>query len=172
MRTLKTLDAAASFSAPPAIAQKSPWHSPVPYLFGGLAAMLGLIAFALLLLACSYWRFSAGNSNNEENDGESRDIERGPDGKSDTATAVKVVPVFEDKIVVIMAGDVKPTFLATPMSSRASSFGDGAKKNENFGKGMEEIVEKPKTEMVTDDNHEEDQTERSHEAAQENLEQN
>ncbi|KAI3782161.1 hypothetical protein L2E82_12195 [Cichorium intybus] len=34
--------------------QQSPWHSPVPYLFGDLAAMLGLIGFALLLLACSY----------------------------------------------------------------------------------------------------------------------
>ncbi|GKC32097.1 glutamine dumper 2-like protein [Tanacetum coccineum] len=36
--------------------QPSPWHSPVPYLFGGLAAMMGLIAFALLVLACSYWK--------------------------------------------------------------------------------------------------------------------
>lgn len=30
---------------------RSTWHSPVPYLFGGLAAVLGLIAFALLILA-------------------------------------------------------------------------------------------------------------------------
>ncbi|KAG0468619.1 hypothetical protein HPP92_017947 [Vanilla planifolia] len=39
-------------------AGRSAWHSPVPYLFGGLAAMLGLIAFALLILACSYWKLS------------------------------------------------------------------------------------------------------------------
>uniref|UniRef100_J3MGF3 Uncharacterized protein n=1 Tax=Oryza brachyantha TaxID=4533 RepID=J3MGF3_ORYBR len=41
-----------------AAAPHSPWQSPVPYLFGGLAAMLGLIAFALLILACSYWKLS------------------------------------------------------------------------------------------------------------------
>ncbi|KAL6567841.1 hypothetical protein OROGR_001509 [Orobanche gracilis] len=44
---------------PPQVSvQRSQWHSPVPYLFGGLAAMLGLIAFALLILACSYWKLS------------------------------------------------------------------------------------------------------------------
>ncbi|KAG2240685.1 hypothetical protein Bca52824_097115 [Brassica carinata] len=76
----------------------SPWHSPVPYLFGGLAAMLGLIAFALLILACSYWRLR------------DRDLEAG-DVKPDKA--VKAVPLPE-KFLVIMAGDVKPTYLATP----------------------------------------------------------
>uniref|UniRef100_M8BL98 Protein GLUTAMINE DUMPER 3 n=1 Tax=Aegilops tauschii TaxID=37682 RepID=M8BL98_AEGTA len=39
-------------------APHSTWQSPVPYLFGGLAAMLGLIALALLILACSYWKLS------------------------------------------------------------------------------------------------------------------
>ncbi|RLN04365.1 protein GLUTAMINE DUMPER 3-like [Panicum miliaceum] len=43
-------------------AAHSAWHSPVPYLFGGLAAMLGLIAFALLILACSYWKLSGASS--------------------------------------------------------------------------------------------------------------
>ncbi|XP_048426651.1 protein GLUTAMINE DUMPER 3 isoform X3 [Pyrus x bretschneideri] len=99
-------------------AQRSPWHSPVPYLFGGLAAMLGLIAFALLILACSYWRLS-GNLENHEN-GSERDLEAGEGDES----SQKIVPVFEEKILVIMAGDAKPTFLATPMSSRSSSFGD------------------------------------------------
>ena len=99
-------------------AQRSPWHSPVPYLFGGLAAMLGLIAFALLILACSYWRLSGYLENNEN--GSERDLEAGEGDGS----AQKVPPVFEEKILVIMAGDAKPTFLATPMSSRSSSFGD------------------------------------------------
>ncbi|KAJ0261511.1 Protein GLUTAMINE DUMPER 3 [Hirschfeldia incana] len=85
----------------------SPWHSPVPYLFGGLAAMLGLIAFALLILACSYWRLS-GYLDGEED--QSRDLEAG-DVKPDKA--VKAVPLPE-KFLVIMAGDVKPTYLATP----------------------------------------------------------
>ncbi|KAL4199848.1 hypothetical protein AMTRI_Chr03g146860 [Amborella trichopoda] len=41
-----------------ASAVHSPWHSLVPYLFGGLPAILGLIAFALVILACSYWKLS------------------------------------------------------------------------------------------------------------------
>ncbi|AED96935.1 unnamed protein product [Arabidopsis thaliana] len=88
----------------------SPWHSPVPYLFGGLAAMLGLIAFALLILACSYWRLS-GYLDGEENQSRERDLEVG-DVKPDK-TAVKPVALPE-KFLVIMAGNVKPTYLATP----------------------------------------------------------
>ncbi|XP_041021907.1 protein GLUTAMINE DUMPER 2-like [Juglans microcarpa x Juglans regia] len=107
--------------SPSAAQPHSPWHSPVPYLFGGLAAMLGLIAFALLILACSYWRLSG----YLEGDGAAeRDLEAG-EGKSDDDTQ-KTPPVFEEKILVIMAGEVKPTFLATPMSSRSSSFGDSS----------------------------------------------
>ncbi|PPS09329.1 hypothetical protein GOBAR_AA11312 [Gossypium barbadense] len=62
--SVNTVETAAMPSmSPPAMGQpRSPWHSPVPYLFGGLAAMLGLIAFALLILACSYWRLSGRNS--------------------------------------------------------------------------------------------------------------
>ncbi|XP_076943606.1 protein GLUTAMINE DUMPER 5-like [Bidens hawaiensis] len=89
--------------------QRSPWHSPVPYLFGGLAAMLGLIAFALLFLACSYWKLSAHLDNRPEGE---RDIES--NNKSD----INNVKVFEEKYLVIMAGQVNPTFLATPMLER------------------------------------------------------
>ncbi|XP_044464859.1 protein GLUTAMINE DUMPER 3-like [Mangifera indica] len=99
----------------------SPWHSPVPYLFGGLAAMLGLIAFALLILACSYWKLS-GYLESGENDNQERDLEAG-EGKNDGENQ-KPPQVFEEKILVIMAGELKPTFLATPMSSRSSSFDD------------------------------------------------
>ncbi|PIN16425.1 hypothetical protein CDL12_10922 [Handroanthus impetiginosus] len=106
-------------AAPTSPVPRSPWHSPVPYLFGGLAAMLGLIAFALLILACSYWKLSGYLEN--RGDGE-RDLEAGEadggDGGSKAAPAV-----MEEKFLVIMAGQEKPTFLATPVSSRASSFG-------------------------------------------------
>ncbi|XP_047951764.1 protein GLUTAMINE DUMPER 1-like [Salvia hispanica] len=101
---------ASSAAAAPSPVPRSPWHSPVPYLFGGLAAMLGLIAFALLILACSYWKLSE--------DGE-RDLEA--DGERDGASKA-APPVMEEKFLVIMAGQEKPTFLATPMSSRTSSF--------------------------------------------------
>ncbi|XP_058728723.1 protein GLUTAMINE DUMPER 3 [Vicia villosa] len=102
----------------------SPWHSPVPYLFGGLAAMLGLIAFALLILACSYWKLSGYLEGNGESE---RDLEAG-DGANETDQ--KPQKVYEEKILVIMAGQEKPTFLATPSmssstgTSRSSSFGD------------------------------------------------
>ncbi|CAN1228773.1 Protein GLUTAMINE DUMPER 2 [Linum grandiflorum] len=91
----------------------SPWHSPVPYLFGGLAAMLGLIGFALLILACSYWKLSGQIENGGDSD--QRDLEAGEKGKKQQ---------YEEKVLVIMAGQVNPTFLATA-SSRTASFGDG-----------------------------------------------
>ncbi|KAE9464279.1 hypothetical protein C3L33_03820, partial [Rhododendron williamsianum] len=107
----------------PALAQRSPWHSPVPYLFGGLAAMLGLIAFALLILACSYWKLS-GHLNADDDDNNNISAERDVElGEADADEKRKLPPVFEEKILVIMAGQVKPTFLATPVSSRNSSFG-------------------------------------------------
>ncbi|CAH8332294.1 unnamed protein product [Eruca vesicaria subsp. sativa] len=85
----------------------SPWHSPVPYLFGGLAAMMALIAFALLLLACSYWRLSGSAE---------RDVEAGNDGKSDGETHTDKPTERPEKFLVIMAGDDKPTYLATPVN--------------------------------------------------------
>lgn len=103
----------------------SPWHSPVPYLFGGLAAMLGLIAFALLILACSYWKLSGYLEGNGESE---RDLEAGQETND---TDQKPQKPYEEKILVIMAGQAKPTFLATPSmsslsvgTSRSSSFGD------------------------------------------------
>ncbi|CAL1415067.1 unnamed protein product [Linum trigynum] len=106
-----------------AAAERSPWHSPVPYLFGGLAAMLGLIAFALLILACSYWKLSG----YLENDGE-RDLEAGEgSGKEGGEGGEKKAKEYDEKFLVIMAGQVNPTYLATQVSSRSLSFGDGEK---------------------------------------------
>ncbi|KAL1553848.1 hypothetical protein AAHA92_14470 [Salvia divinorum] len=82
----------------------SSWKSPVPYLFCGLAAMLGPIAFALLVLGCSYWKLR------ERRSVESHGCEK------------EAAVVMEEKYLVIMAGEEKPTFLATPCS-RDSSFG-------------------------------------------------
>ncbi|KAK4431935.1 protein GLUTAMINE DUMPER 3 [Sesamum alatum] len=106
-------------AAPPSPAHQSAWNSPVPYLFGGLAAMLGLIALALVILACSYWKLLAENLESREDAGE-RDLEA---GEADHGGAKMAPPVLEEKYLVIMAGQQNPTFLATPASSRASSFG-------------------------------------------------
>ncbi|KAG5093017.1 hypothetical protein JHK82_051795 [Glycine max] len=67
--------------------------SPIPYLFGGLAIMLALIAVALLILAC--------------------DEEKPPQMKM----VEKEENVSEPKIVVIMAGEGNPTYLAKPVPS-------------------------------------------------------
>ncbi|KAK9272685.1 hypothetical protein L1049_003062 [Liquidambar formosana] len=75
------------------------WNSPIPYLFGGLALMLGLIAVALLILACSYRRHTS-------NEGEEK-----------PAKPMNMQLDNEPKIVVIMAGDDNPTYLAKPVSS-------------------------------------------------------
>uniref|UniRef100_A0A7C9EPJ9 Uncharacterized protein n=1 Tax=Opuntia streptacantha TaxID=393608 RepID=A0A7C9EPJ9_OPUST len=92
------------------------WKSPVPYLFGGLAAMLGLIAFALLILACSYWKLS-GYVDSAAGDSEGGAADEKPkEAKS----------VFFNSVLVIMPGDEKPTQLATPATSRASSFENGS----------------------------------------------
>ncbi|KAF5802683.1 putative protein glutamine dumper [Helianthus annuus] len=112
-----TIQATSSMAPSSQIAvQRSPWHSPVPYLFGGLVAMLGLVAFALLILACSYWNISP----NDEGD-----LESGNHNHNEPSKPVKQKesPVLEEKYLVIMAGQVNPTFLATPISSPASSFG-------------------------------------------------
>ncbi|RCV22092.1 hypothetical protein SETIT_4G192500v2 [Setaria italica] len=97
-------------------APHSPWQSPVPYLFGGLAAMLGLIAFALLILACSYWKLSG----YLDADRDRRAGEAGADGeKGSAAGAARPAAGFQEHVVVIMAGEEMPTFLAMPAASRA-----------------------------------------------------
>ncbi|PWA21284.1 hypothetical protein CTI12_AA629600 [Artemisia annua] len=103
--------------------QPSPWHSPVPYLFGGLAAMMGLIAFALLVLACSYWKIS-GHFDHQDRDIESGNVSNNtqisPPQNNNNEHELREK---EEKLFVIMAGEEKPTFLATPSSSRTTSFG-------------------------------------------------
>ncbi|XP_042495497.1 protein GLUTAMINE DUMPER 3 [Macadamia integrifolia] len=155
MRTAGTITSPAPARSESAMSQHSPWHSPVPYLFGGLAAMLGLIAFALLILACSYWKLSGylENGDSAERDPESGD-EKGGEG-------IKVPTVFEEKIVVIMAGDEKPTFIATPISSRATSFNDNNNKN---NKEENEKSEKPKEETTLQEQQQQQQQEDQEEA--------
>lgn len=78
------------------------WNSPIPYLFGGIAAMLGLIAIALVILACSF-RETSRSSNDE--------AEEKPAKQPVAAMQLEMEP----KIVVIMAGDENPTYIANPI---------------------------------------------------------
>lgn len=91
--------------------------------------MLGLIAFALMILACSYWRLSGQLDQDREGQ---RDVERGAEEKE--GGSGKSVKVYEEKILVIMAGDENPTFLATPVCAKissSSSFSEGKGKDES-----------------------------------------
>lgn len=82
--------------------------SPIPYLFGGLAIMLALIAVALLILAWSYRKQYYTTSSNSASD-----EEKPPQIKM----VEKEENVSEPKIVVIMAGESNPTYLAKPVPS-------------------------------------------------------
>ncbi|CAA6670294.1 unnamed protein product [Spirodela intermedia] len=98
------------------------WRPPVPYLFGILAAMLGLIAFTLLL-ACSYWKLS-GYVEQENSGGSGGHTESG-EGQGENGDAAKATwTPPKQRIVEIMAWNEKPSFLAIPVSCRASYFGD------------------------------------------------
>ncbi|OVA13262.1 hypothetical protein BVC80_7517g2 [Macleaya cordata] len=161
MRTGGTINTEAAASSSPFSSASapvhSPWHSPIPYLFGGLAAMLGLIAFALLILACSYWKFSGFLESGDQEEESERDLENG-DEKS-TGEAIKVPAVYEQKIVVIMAGDEKPTFLATPIFPNASSFGDFNNENKEKEDKKSDETEKPKEENEEENGESRDQSE-------------
>ncbi|OIV97711.1 hypothetical protein TanjilG_12468 [Lupinus angustifolius] len=131
MRTILTTTTSSLTYTDTSTTQHSTWHSPIPYLFGGLAAMLGLIAFALLILACSYWKLSGRlHTQNEQ-----RDLESVAERESDhSAKNEPIKKVYEDKVLVIMAGNHKPTFLATPACNNLSSIGNGAENDFNIDK--------------------------------------
>ncbi|KAK9278735.1 hypothetical protein L1049_028311 [Liquidambar formosana] len=81
------------------------WNSPVPYIFGGLAVILGVLVVALLVvLACFHCKSTAPQSS-------------GDTGENPTKNMNTQYSDMEPKFVVIMAGDDLPTYLAKPLSS-------------------------------------------------------
>jgi len=84
------------------------WNSPVAYVFVGLAFMLGLITVSLIILACSSGKSLSNSSTSEAEDEKS-------------AKQVEIQVEFEPNIVVIMAGDDNPTYLAKPVSCNCPS---------------------------------------------------
>lgn len=87
------------------------WKSPIPYLFGGLALMLILISVALVILVCNYKKrgssLQSSNSDEEMKQGMSMNV---------------VMVNSEPEVLVIMAGEVKPTFLAKPIINSSSPY--------------------------------------------------
>ncbi|XP_047949278.1 protein GLUTAMINE DUMPER 5-like [Salvia hispanica] len=79
------------------------WNSPIPYLFGAIALVMGVVALALLVLACSYKRSSSGEESSTQ-----KSVKEAP----------ALQPEMEPRIVVIMAGETNPTYLAKPIPAR------------------------------------------------------
>ena len=90
------------------------WNSPTPYLFSAVVLLMGCIAAALLMLACSYRKH----------------LHRGSISTSYGDRIGWEMPVVrpkteldsKPKIVVIMAGDDKPTYVAAPSPNQAPPF--------------------------------------------------
>ncbi|XP_058739331.1 protein GLUTAMINE DUMPER 6-like [Vicia villosa] len=80
------------------------WKSPIPYLFGGLALMLILISVALVILVCNYKK--RGSSSQSSNSDE--------EIKQVMSKNVEMIN-SEPEVLVIMAGEAKPTYLAKPI---------------------------------------------------------
>ncbi|GLU10858.1 hypothetical protein SLE2022_276390 [Rubroshorea leprosula] len=81
-------------------------NSPLPYLFGGLGLMLLLITVALAMLACSFRKRSLDSPDSHLQE-------------EISAKSIRPLPDAEPRIdmVVIMAGNNRPTYLATPVIS-------------------------------------------------------
>ncbi|XP_045797909.1 protein GLUTAMINE DUMPER 6-like [Trifolium pratense] len=81
------------------------WKSPIPYLFGGLAIMLILISVALVILVCSYKKRSSSQSSNS-------------DEEMNKVMSKNIIEInSEPEVLVIMAGEEKPTYIAKPIIS-------------------------------------------------------
>lgn len=80
------------------------WNSPLPYLFGVLALILGLIVVALIILSCSHKKRTPSHHQ-----------------RDNPPKAIWAEPDTTPKIVVIMAGDEIPAYLATPVPAAATS---------------------------------------------------
>lgn len=119
--TISATSSPASSSPPIVIfkaSHKHLWNTPIPYLFGSLALMLLLISVALVLLLCSYHQRSYGG---RPDHGDDEDDQKPPKPISGVD-----LHADEPKIVVIMAGDDNPTYLATPVEVVVIASGSSA----------------------------------------------
>ncbi|KAI3976796.1 hypothetical protein MKX01_008654 [Papaver californicum] len=87
------------------------WNSPILYLFGGLVAMLFLIALSLVILLCSYYKKTSPAISHQE----MVDIEK------PAAVESVLQPLdMEPRIAVILPGDYIPRFLLKPIPFSSS----------------------------------------------------
>lgn len=96
MRDLRSTNSSTSFWT---------WKSPLPYLFGSLGILLLLIVVALIVLACSFHQRLSSNSDQE---------------KSACPPPNNTIVEMSPRIIVIMAGDHKPTHIGVPTSDKST----------------------------------------------------
>lgn len=93
------------------------WHSPALYLFAGVAGMLALIGLTSMVLLCFWWRIGGGQV-------EADDPERVSAGIIEGKEEILSCEIDkEEKVLVIMPGDEKPSFLAKELSSAFTADG-------------------------------------------------
>ena len=102
----------------PRSSQISAGNSPVSYLLGGVACIAVLIAFSFIILACSYFLKHCTIEDQENNRSEHQNLELGDGGRNEMGEDMSNVSDDrdDDGVIVIMAGDEKPTFIAKPTS--------------------------------------------------------
>ncbi|KAL3813520.1 hypothetical protein ACJIZ3_014788 [Penstemon smallii] len=72
------------------------WNSPIPYLYGGLTIIFVLIVFALAILICTRQKDSSETTT------------------TNTSHEIELRVVVKPLVVVVMAGDDMPKYLAKP----------------------------------------------------------
>lgn len=91
------------------------WRSPALFLFVGIAGMLALIGLASMVLLCFWWKIGA-------NSVEANDPERVSPGVTEGKEEIMACDIDkEEKVLVIMPGDEKPTFIAKELSSASAT---------------------------------------------------
>ncbi|XP_014497523.1 protein GLUTAMINE DUMPER 6 [Vigna radiata var. radiata] len=115
---MRPINSVSSSPSPASVTAIKIWKSPIPYLFGGLALMLGLISVALVILICSHrkrdYSPQSSSSSSSSSSSEAENM------KSQPMTKI-LYTSSEPEVVVIMAGDHNPTYLAKPSASSSSS---------------------------------------------------
>ncbi|GLJ43174.1 hypothetical protein SUGI_0896310 [Cryptomeria japonica] len=86
------------------------WSSPAIYIFIGLATIMGLLAFVLLFLICTC-RLASGNLRGTALQ------ERQLESMVPHPIMNEIICLDNEKALVIMPGEQKPTFLATQLPS-------------------------------------------------------
>ncbi|GLJ43178.1 hypothetical protein SUGI_0896370 [Cryptomeria japonica] len=87
-------------------------EAPISYIFIGVASILALLLVGLIVLACSYWKRMTAFPFVRYRNGSYRSESHGGSTKDENEE--------EGKVMVIMAGHEKPTFMAqaTPLHSQ------------------------------------------------------